>query len=95
MFSYAIGRRYYSTPQAASKLWIKHNGSPSVKVSIKNCTDIDDFAKNVKKELNTNCQVSVFSSLYKEALDPGLAIEELLKTVKNGGIFVLALNIRK
>jgi hypothetical protein len=56
--------------------------------------DIADFAKKVKQELNTNCQIALFSSLDMEALDPGLAINELLKTVKNGGIFKWELNIR-
>jgi len=79
MFSRAIGRRCYSTPKAASKLWVKHNGSPSIKVSIKSCIDIDDFAKKVKQELNTNCQVAFFTSLDKEPLDPGLTVKELLK----------------
>ena len=71
--------RCYST-QSALKLWVKHNGGPSIKVSIKGCMDIADFAKKVKQELNTNCQVSVFTSLDMDALDPGLAINELLKT---------------
>jgi hypothetical protein len=76
----------YSTPQSAlKKLWVKHNGAPSTQVPIKGCTDIDDFAEKVKQKLNTNCQVALFSSLDKEALDPGLTINELLKTedVKN------------
>ena len=71
--------RYYSTPQSALKLWVKHNGAPSTQVPIRGCQNLDDFAKKVKKELNTNCQVSFFSSLDKEALDPGLTINELLK----------------
>jgi hypothetical protein len=80
MFSRAIGRRCYSTPKAASKLWVKHNGSPSVKVSIKSCIDIDDFAKKVKHELNTNSQVAFFTSLDKEPIKPWLTIKELIKT---------------
>ena len=80
MFSRAVGRRCYSTPKAASQLWVKHNGSPSIKVSTKSCIDIDDFAKKVKQELNTNCQVALFTSLDKNALRPGLKITELLKT---------------
>ncbi len=47
---------------------------------IKRCTNIVDFAEKVKQKLNTNCQVALFSSLEEDALDPGLAIHELLKT---------------
>lgn len=72
--------RYYSTPQAALKLWVKHNGAPSIKVSINGCIDIDDFAEKVKQKLNTNSQVALFSSLDKEPIKPGLTIKELLKT---------------
>ena len=72
--------RYYSTPQSALKLWVKHNGGPSTQVPIKGCINIDDFAKKVKLELNTNCQVSVFSSLDKEPIKPWLTIKDLLKT---------------
>ena len=72
--------RCYSTSQSALKLWVKHNGGPSTQVPIKGCTDLDDFAKKVKQKLNTNCQVSVFTSLDKEALRPGLKISELLKS---------------
>jgi len=72
--------RYYSTTQAALKLWVKHNGAPATQVPIQGCTNIDDFAEKVKQKLNTNSQVALFSSLDKEALDPGLAINELLKT---------------
>ena len=80
MFSRAIGRRCYSTPKAASQLWVKHNGSPSTQVSTKTCINIDDFAENVKKKLNTNSQVALFTTLDKQALDPGLALIDLLKT---------------
>jgi hypothetical protein len=66
--------------QSALKLWVKHNGSPSTKVPIKGCTNIDDFAEKVKQELNTNCQVALFSSLDKEPIKPWLTIKELLKT---------------
>ena len=85
--------RCYST-QSALKLWVKHNGGPSTQVPIEGCTNIDDFAEKVQQKLNTNCQIALFSSLDMEALDPGLAINELLKTVKNGGIFKWELNIR-
>ncbi|KAJ2987396.1 hypothetical protein HDV02_006220 [Globomyces sp. JEL0801] len=75
--------RCYSTPTKALKLWVKHNGSPSTKVPIKGCNDLDDFAKKVKQELNTHSQVAIYTSLDKEALDPGLAIKDLLKTDLN------------
>ena len=71
--------RYYST-QSALKLWVKHNGGPSTQVPINECTNIDDFAEKVKQKLNTNFQVALFSSLEKEAHDPGLTIKERLKT---------------
>jgi len=71
-------RRCYSSPSAL-KLWVKHNGAPSTQVPINGCTNIDDFAEMIKQKLNTNCQVSVFSSLEKDALRPGLTIHELLK----------------
>jgi hypothetical protein len=79
--------RYYSTPQSALKLWVKHNGAPSTQVPIRGCQNLDDFAEKVKQKLNTNCQVSFFSSLDKEALRPWLPISELLKTdfKKNSG----------
>jgi len=80
MFSRAIGRRCYSTPNAASKLWVKHNGNPSIKVSTKSCIDIDDFAKKVKQELNTNGPVALFTALDKEPVKPWLTIKDLLKT---------------
>jgi len=80
MFSRAIGRRCYSTPKAASKLWVKHNGSPSTQVSTKTCINIDDFADKVKQKLNTNCQVALFTSLDKEPIKPWLTIKELIKT---------------
>ena len=38
------------------------------------------FSKKVKQEFNTNCQVSVFASLNKEALRPGLSMKKLLQT---------------
>ena len=69
--------RCYSTCKEAKKLWVKNNGSPSIKVSIENCTDIDDFAKKVKQELNTISQVALYTSIEKEALRPGLKITEL------------------
>jgi hypothetical protein len=69
MFSRVIGRRCYSTPKAASKLGVKHNGSPSIQVSTKSCINIDDFADKVKQKLNTNCQVALFTSLDKEPLN--------------------------
>ena len=72
--------RCYSTPTEALKLWVKHNGSPSIKVPINGCNDIDDFAKKVKQELNTSSQIALFTSLDKQALDPGLALIDLLKT---------------
>jgi hypothetical protein len=52
------------------------------------CTNIDDFAEKVKQKRNTNCQVALFFSLQKDALRPGLTINELLKTdysKKNSG----------
>ncbi|KAK5670068.1 hypothetical protein QVD99_003391 [Batrachochytrium dendrobatidis] len=79
MFSRAIGRCCYSTHKAASKLWVKHNGGPSAQVSTKSCINIDDFADKVKQKLNTNNQVALYTSINKEALDPGLSLKELLK----------------
>ena len=80
MFSRAIGRRWYSTPKAAPQLWVKHNGSPSTQVTTKTCINIDDFAKKVKQEINTKCQVAFFTSLDKEPIKPWLTIKELIKT---------------
>jgi hypothetical protein len=80
MFSRAIGRRCYSTPKAALKLWVKHNGSQPIKVPIKGCIDFDDFAKEVKQELDTKSPVTLFTSLDKGPLRPGLKIAELLNT---------------
>ena len=77
--------RYYSTPQAALKLWVKHNGAPATQVPFNGCTNVDDFSKKVKQELNTNCQVALFSSLHKEPIKPWLLISELLKTDLNSG----------
>lgn len=72
--------RCYSTPTEALKLWVKHNGSPSVKVPIHGCKDLDDFVENVKKKLNTSSQIALFTSLDKQALRPGLEIKKLLNT---------------
>ena len=72
--------RYYSTPQAALKLWVKHNGAPSTQVPIKGCQNLDDFAEKVKQKLNTNCQVSLFTSLDKDPINSWLLIKNLLKT---------------
>jgi hypothetical protein len=72
--------RFYSTPKANLKLWVKHNGGPCTQVSTKGCINVDDFAEKVQQKLNTNCQVSVFTSLEKEALRPGLKIVDILKT---------------
>ena len=58
--------RYYST-QYPLKLWIKHHGSPSIKVPIDGCSNIDDVAEKVGQELNTKFQVALFTSLDKEA----------------------------
>ena len=77
---FSLQQRCYSTPKAALKLWVKHNGGPSTQVPIKDSVNIDDFAEKVKRKLNTNCQVSLFTSLEKDALRPGLEIKELLKT---------------
>jgi hypothetical protein len=79
--------RYYSTRQAALKLWVKHNGAPSTQVPIKGCTNIDDFAEKVKQKLNTNSQVALYSSLDKEPIKPWLEIKDLLETDlrKNSG----------
>ena len=55
---------------------VKHHGSPSIKVPIDGYSNIDDFAEKVGQELNTNCQVALFTSLDKEAL----RTKELLKT---------------
>jgi hypothetical protein len=51
----------YSTPKIALKLWIKHNGSPSVKITTKGCINLDDFAEKVKKKFSTHCQAGLFS----------------------------------
>jgi hypothetical protein len=80
MISRASGRRCYSSPKAASQLWVKHNGSPSTQVSTKSCINIDDFGKKVKQELNTNFQVALFTSLDNEPIKPWLTIKELIKT---------------
>jgi hypothetical protein len=69
----------YSTPQAGLKLWVKHNGNPSTQVPINGCINVDDFSEKVKQKLNTKRQVALFSSLEKEAVDPGLSIKDLLK----------------
>jgi hypothetical protein len=61
-------------------IWVKRDGAPSTKVPIQGCNDIDDFAQKVKRKINANCQVALFTSLDKEALDPGLKIKDLLKT---------------
>ena len=84
---FSLQQRCYSTPKAALELWVKHNGGPAIKVPINGSIDIDDFAKKVKRELNTNCQVSLFTSLEKEPIKPWLPISELLKTdlKKNSG----------
>jgi hypothetical protein len=82
MFSRAIvlyRQRYYSTPKEALKLWVKHNGSPSTQVPVNGCINLDDFADKVKQKLNTSSQIAVFTSLDKEAVDPGLAIKDLFK----------------
>jgi hypothetical protein len=72
--------RCYSTTTEALKLWVKHNGSPSIKVPVHGCSDLDDFAENAKKKLNTSSQIALFTSLDKKALRPGLALKDLLKT---------------
>jgi hypothetical protein len=59
--------------------WVKNNGNQPVRVPIKGCTDVYAFSKKVQQELKTNCQVALFTSLEKEALDPGLEINDLLK----------------
>ena len=77
---FSLGKCYYSTLKEASKLWVKHNGSLPTQVSLKGCINIDDFAKKVKQELNTNAQVGIFTSLDKEPIKPWLTIKDLLKT---------------
>jgi hypothetical protein len=72
--------RCYSTPTEALKLWVKHNGSPSTQVLVNGCINVDDFAENVKKKLNTSSQIALFTSLDKQALRPGLEIKKLLNT---------------
>jgi hypothetical protein len=69
--------RYYSTP---SKIWVKLNGGPSSQVPISGCTNIDDFAKKVQKEFMINSQVTLFGSLDKKSLRPGLQIKDFFKT---------------
>ena len=64
---------------AALKLWAKHNGAPSTQVPINDSINIDDFAKNVKKDFKTNCQVALFTSIDKDPIHPWLKIEDLLK----------------
>ena len=54
--------------------------SPVTQVSTKSCINIDDFAKKVKQELNTNSQVAFFTSLDNEPIKPWLTIKELIKT---------------
>jgi hypothetical protein len=71
--------RYYSTPTEALKLWVKHNGAPATQVPIQGCANIDDFAKRVKLELNTNSQVAIYTSLDKEPIKPWLKMAEILK----------------
>lgn len=72
-------QRYHST-QRDLRLWVKHEECPSTKVFIKGCVDIDDVAKRIRRKLNTKCLVAVYTSLEKEALCPGLAINDLLKS---------------
>jgi hypothetical protein len=69
---------YYSKHNTSLKLWVKHNESPSTQVIRKGCFNVDDFAENVQQKLNTRCQVSLFTSLEMEPLDPGLEIKDLL-----------------
>ena len=38
--------RTYSTRKAASKLWVKNNGAPATKVTIKGCNNVDDVIKS-------------------------------------------------
>ena len=89
-------RRCYSRPpKSALKLWVKLNESPSMKVSTESCIDVDDFANNIRAELNTKCRVSLFASLDKEAIKPWLTINELFKTEfkNNSGISPLFVKI--
>lgn len=80
MFPRAIGRRCYSSPKAAFKLWVKHNDEPPTQVPIKTCINIDDFADKVKQKFNTNNRVALFTSLDKEPIKPWLTIKELHNT---------------
>ena len=76
MLSRAQKLRRYST----TKLWVKRNGAPCLKVSIKNCYNLDDFAEKVRYQLNARCQVSLHTSSDKDYLDPGLAMKDLIKS---------------
>ena len=64
----------------AVKLWVKLNGYQPIKVSTKGCTDLYDFAKKIKQELDTRSQIDLFTSLDKEPLKSWLSIKDLLST---------------
>jgi hypothetical protein len=70
--------RCYSTPKETLKLWVKHNGSPSTQVPVKGCINVDDFADNVKKKLNTSSQIAIYTSLDKEPIKRWLKMAEIL-----------------
>ncbi|KAI8619261.1 hypothetical protein BC830DRAFT_1165505 [Chytriomyces sp. MP71] len=72
--------RLYATA-AASKIWIKENGNPPVKVATKGCVDVDDFIEKAKVKLNTHCQLTLHTSIDGTPLRPGLKLSQI--AVKN------------
>jgi hypothetical protein len=69
------------------KGWVKFNGNPAIRVTIKDCDYATDFIKNIKQELapkfnNTPTdEITLHISEKSSPLSPGVSIAEALKNV--------------
>ena len=82
------------TLKKAPKLWVKFNKYNATQVSTKNCQIVDDFIKEIKKELSPDLdsfppsRISISKTENGPALRPGLSLSEIPQNTDETPLFV-------
>ncbi|KAI8896917.1 hypothetical protein BC833DRAFT_658974 [Globomyces pollinis-pini] len=63
------------------KIWVKFNENQATQVTTKNCTDVTDFIKNIKKELHclSSFEITLHVTDKSDAISPKVPIAEAFK----------------